>query len=169
MDIRFAGTRQRLPDTCQYFRVDERSTSITLSSDRTPVRRSSAHREMASFFLLEPDLFPPPLHSPALLLSLSSPVSPSIHPSILGPTSDMNLRSGFLSLIPARRCQWVREAARVIRVSLHGDRPPAPHADVQSSSLFRQSYGNGLRSPPLLSEELWRIHLWPLEDKVCFW
>lgn len=102
-------------------------------------------------------------HSVCHLLS----ACPSIHPgsmfSLLS-GSGINLRSGFhfnsglLTVEVLCLCKWVHQAAGVIRVSRHGDRLPVPHADIQSCSLFRQSCGNGLwgdglRDPPLLSEE----------------
>lgn len=146
---RFAEGTQRPPaHTCQYFRVDENSASIR-PSDRTPVRRSSAHREMARLSSLIPTFSPLPLLSILQHFRSRSAIScQPVHLSIPLPMfsllsgSGINLRSGFhfnsglLTVEALHLCQWVHQAAGVIRVSRHGDRLPVPHADIQSRSLF---------------------------------
>lgn len=163
-------TRQGLPDTLANISEWMRNQ---LRSDRLTGALSDVHQLTEKWPHLSSLIPTPPphsilqhfrsFHSVCHLLS----ACPSIHPgsmfSLLS-GSGINLRSGFhfnsglLTGEVLHLCKWVHQAAGVIRVSRHGDRLPVSHADIQSCSLFRQSCGNGLwgdglRDPPLLSEE----------------
>lgn len=143
----FAKRTQRLPGTLANISEWMRNQ---LRSDRLTEHLSDVH-QLTSLILADPDLSPSPLlsilqhfcsfHSVCHLLS----ARPSIHPTSMFSLlsgSGINLKSGFhfnsglLTVEALHLCQWVHQAAGVIRVSRHGDRLPVPHADIQSCSLF---------------------------------
>lgn len=148
-DIRFAETRQHLPD--RLANISEWMRNQLQSERLTGVL--SAVLQLTEKWPHSSSLIPTfrpfrsilqhfhSFHSVCHLLS----VHPSIHPgpmfSLLS-GSGINLRSGFhfnsglLTVEALHLCQWLHQAAGVICVSRHGDRLPVPHADIQSCSLF---------------------------------
>lgn len=136
---------------------------------------------MASSFLLDPDLSPSPFSTFALFTQPVISCQP-VHPSILAPTSSllsrssMNLGSGFhfnFGLLTVSASGCIRQPEWYVSVSMV---TVCQYRMLMSNHVHCFDRAVAIGSEEMVSgalhfslKNLWRMYLWPLHDKLCFW